>query len=54
MLSLFLNILLVSTIGGWVVILTLFDDGIIVHLLLLVAAIIYIVKLMGKEWEKSE
>jgi len=52
MLSLLLNILFVSTVAGWLLLLTLFDDGAMVHLLLLVAAIIYVLKLMGKEWKR--
>ncbi|MDN3724150.1 hypothetical protein QRD02_07130 [Aequorivita sp. SDUM287046] len=53
MLTLFLNILWITIIGGWIVILTLFEHGITVHLLVLLAAIIYVLKLMQEELTKS-
>lgn len=53
MLSLFLNILFVSIVGGWLVLLFLFEYGVMVHLLLLLAAIIYVLKLFGEEWKRS-
>jgi len=53
MLTFFLNILWISFVGGWLIILTQFEHDAAVHLLLLLAAIVYVFKLMSEEWKKS-
>lgn len=45
------NILLVVILGSWIL-LSLFDQGSLVHLLLLLAAIVFVLKLMEQEWKR--